>query len=145
MNIEPVRIENITIENFKNVEKGYLDLENRRKNYQASVVGIYGQNGSGKTALIDALHLLKYALCGLAVPDKYADYIKLEREYATLKFQFKAKPGETVYDIWYQFSIKKSSDTLHLEDELENGSSKDKVQFLVLGVHQKDIKYEKVY
>ena len=80
MNIEPVRIENITIENFKNVEKGYLDLENRRKNYQASVVGVYGQNGSGKTALIDALHLLRYALCGLAVPDKYADYIKLEKE-----------------------------------------------------------------
>lgn len=128
MNIEPVRIENITIENFKNVEKGYLDLENRRKNYQASIVGIYGQNGSGKTALIDALHLLRYALCGLAVPDKYADYIKLEKECATFKFQFKAKPGETVYDIWYQFSIKKCADTLHSEDELENGRPKDKVQ-----------------
>ena len=46
----------------------------------------------------------------------------------TFKFQFKAKPGETVYDIWYQFSIKKCSDTLHSEDELENGRPKDKVQ-----------------
>ena len=42
-----VRIENITIENFKNVQNGALDFENRRKNYRASIVGLYGQNGSG--------------------------------------------------------------------------------------------------
>ena len=70
-----VRIENISIENFKNVQKGTLDLENRRKNYRASIVGVYGQNGSGKTALIDALQLLKFSLCGKAIPKKYADYI----------------------------------------------------------------------
>ena len=70
-----IRIENISIENFKNVQKGTLDLENRRKNYHASIVGLYGQNGSGKTALIDALRLLKLSLCGKAIPEKYADYI----------------------------------------------------------------------
>ena len=94
MNIEPVRIENITIENFKNVEKGYLDLENRRKNYQASIVGIYGQNGSGKTALIDALHCIQ-------------------------KMNWKMEDPK----IKYRYSMK----------------------FLVLGVYQKGIKYEKVY
>ena len=70
-----VRIENISIENFKNVQKGTLDFENRRKNYRASIVGLYGQNGSGKTALIDALQLLKFSLSGKAIPEKYADYI----------------------------------------------------------------------
>ncbi|MCI8749626.1 MAG: ATP-binding protein, partial [Lachnospiraceae bacterium] len=47
-----VRIKNISIENFKNVKRGTLDLENRRKDYHASIIGLYGQNGSGKTALI---------------------------------------------------------------------------------------------
>ena len=84
-----VRIENITIENFKNVQNGALDFENRRKNYRASIVGLYGQNGSGKTALIDALQLLKYSLCGKTVPEKYADYFNVNSESATLKFQFK--------------------------------------------------------
>ena len=56
-----VRIENITIENFKNVKYGTLDLTNRKKNYRASIVGVYGQNGSGKTALVDALQVLKFA------------------------------------------------------------------------------------
>ncbi|MCI8605931.1 MAG: ATP-binding protein [Hungatella sp.] len=34
-----------------------MDLENKRKDYRVSIVGIYGQNGSGKTSLIDALAL----------------------------------------------------------------------------------------
>ena len=50
-----VRIESIEIQNFKNVKYGVLDFVNNRKNYNSSVLGLYGQNGSGKTALIDAL------------------------------------------------------------------------------------------
>lgn len=37
-----------------------------------------GQNGSGKTALIDALQLLKFALSGKAIPSKYANYVNVD-------------------------------------------------------------------
>ena len=70
-------------------------------------MGLYGQNGSGKTALIDAIHLLKFALCGKAIPKKYADYINVEAEYATLKYEFVVHYAEVVYNAWYQFSIRK--------------------------------------
>ena len=70
-----VRIESITIENFKNVAQGTIDFGNKRKEYKASILGLYGQNGSGKTALIDAIQLLKIALCGHSMPHKYADYV----------------------------------------------------------------------
>lgn len=124
-----VRMESISIENFKNVRKGTLDLENRRKNYRASIVGLYGQNGSGKTALIDALQLLKFALCGKAVPEKYADYIHVEEEHATLKFQFRMQKDEALYNIWYQFSLKKVVDHSQLdENELSGSKEKYKVQ-----------------
>ena len=83
-----VRIEKITIENFKNVAYGTVDFENKRKEFRASILGMYGQNGSGKTALIDAIKLLKFALRGKPVPQKYADYIKVDEEYATLKYEF---------------------------------------------------------
>ncbi len=59
-----VRIVSISLENFKNVKKGSICFENKRKDYKASILGVYGQNGSGKTALIDAMALLKLVLCG---------------------------------------------------------------------------------
>ena len=111
------RIENISIENFKNVKSGTLDLENRRKDYCASIVGLYGQNGSGKTALIDALQVLKFSLCGKAVPEQYADYINVNETHSTLKFQFKMRKDKAHYDIWYQFSIRKEIDESLLEDD----------------------------
>ena len=103
-----VRIKSITIENFKNVTRGTLDFENKRKQYKASVLGLYGQNGSGKTALIDALQLLKFALCGKPIPQKYADYINVDADCATLKYEFVVRYAEVVYNAWYQFSIRNS-------------------------------------
>ena len=66
MNDTIVRIESIEIKNFKNVGYGHLDFGNSKKGYKASILGLYGQNGSGKTALIDALELLQFAFSGRA-------------------------------------------------------------------------------
>lgn len=105
-----VRIKDITIENFKNVIEGKLDLENKRKEYKASILGLYGQNGSGKTALIDAIQLLKFALCGQVIPPKYADYINVDATHATLKYEFVIRYAEEVYNVWYQFCVRKTMD-----------------------------------
>lgn len=120
-----VRIESLTIENFKNVTQGTLDFENKRKDYKASVLGLYGQNGSGKTALIDAIQLLKFALCGKAIPKKYADYINVDAEYATLKYKFAVRYAEIIYTAWYQFSVRKVIDeSVASSDETTNTITK---------------------
>ena len=95
-----VRIEEITIRNFKNVKYGRVTLKNNRKNYKASVLGLYGQNGTGKTALIDAMALLKFALCGMKVPSTYADYINIESEYATMIFKFAVEMPEKKRELY---------------------------------------------
>lgn len=124
-----IRIENITIENFKNVTQGTLDFENKRKEYKASVLGLYGQNGSGKTALIDAIQLLKYALNGAPIPRKYADYINVDADDATLKYEFIVRYEEVVYNVWYQFSMRKVIDeTIVSIDEAANTNDKTKVE-----------------
>ena len=63
MNETIVRIEQVEIRNFKNVVHGIIGFKNTHKSYKASVLGLYGQNGSGKTALIDVIDILKYVLC----------------------------------------------------------------------------------
>lgn len=107
-----VRLDGITINNFKNVNEGALSFCNNRKNYRASIVGLYGQNGSGKTALIDALSILKYVLCGAPVPLKYADYINVDSEYARIKYNVKITDPETEaeYNAVYELSFKKEED-----------------------------------
>ena len=110
MSDRTVRITNIVINNFKNVKNGIIDFTNKRKDYKASILGVYGQNGSGKTALIDAIQLLKHSLCGQQIPDKYMDYINVDADSTTLNFQFKINIDENLYDVWYEFRIKKVED-----------------------------------
>lgn len=103
------RIEKIEIKNFKNVKYGQVVLKNKRKDYKASILGIYGQNGSGKTALIDAIKLLKLAFCGQVIPPWFADYIHVEAEYAKFKFDISMKipEKELEYLVNYELKIRK--------------------------------------
>src|SRR5699024_8334978 len=84
-----VRLESIEIRNFKNVKRGSLSFENTRKPYSASILGLYGQDGSGKTALIDALSLLKHLLMGQQIPPKFAECINVDATQASFCFHFK--------------------------------------------------------
>lgn len=113
-----VRIESVTIENFKNVAHGKIGFENKNKSYKASILGLYGQNGSGKTALIDALQILKIVLSGMPVPEKYADYIRVDTDKATLAFEFRVCKENEEYRVWYSFALQRAlSKSLDVTDE----------------------------
>lgn len=113
-----VRLEALTIENFKNVKKGHLTFANSRKPYKTSILGLYGQNGSGKTALIDALDLLRYALTGQAIPIKFADYIHVESDSASFSYEFSLVQSKIRYRAFYEFKLK--SERVETEKNLED-------------------------
>lgn len=117
-----VRLESISIENFKNVKYGQLCFANNRKNYRTSILGLYGQNGSGKTALIDAIELLQLALKGAQIPSKFADYINVEAGYAYLRYEFSVSGKEDRYQAFYEFKltaekIEAAQNTIVLEND----------------------------
>lgn len=101
-----VRLESISIENFKNVKNGQLSFENNRKAFKTSILGLYGQNGSGKTALIDAIELLQLALRGQPIPVKFADYINVEAEFATLHYEFSVTGSGKAYRAFYELKLR---------------------------------------
>jgi len=100
-----VRLESISIENFKNIKSGQLSFSNNRKAFKTSILGLYGQNGSGKTALIDAIELLQFALRGLPIPVKFADYINVEADFSDLFYEFSVKSDEETYRVFYEFKL----------------------------------------
>lgn len=84
-----VRVDEIVIKNFKNVEYGMIDFKNSNSKIKASVLGIYGQNGSGKTTVIDSLKLLKLILMGSSIPLSFADCINVDCDSSTFMFKFR--------------------------------------------------------
>ena len=87
-----VRIHRIVLENFKSVKYGKIDTACSRKyvpeGTRSDILGVYGQNGSGKTSLIEALSIFKYLAMGESIPDQYADCINKEAELSHLEFTF---------------------------------------------------------
>ncbi len=87
-----VRIQKIELENFKSVAHGELVFSCGRKivpqDTESDILGIYGQNGSGKTAVIESIAILKRAMSGNPVPARYSECISPGVEYAGLSFTF---------------------------------------------------------
>ena len=83
-----IRLAAIRLENFKSVKNGEIVFNCGKKHIpygtQADILGLYGQNGSGKTSLVEALAILKNLLSGESVPDEYADCVDVSSEYAGL-------------------------------------------------------------
>ena len=120
MNEAPVvRIQRASIKNFRNVEFGEIRFP---CNYgedplapKADVLGIYGQNGSGKTTFIDALEILKALLSGKKIGVELSDCISYGQEQAELQFEFsilKMTDGNVSYQRRLIYCAVLSKDTI---------------------------------
>lgn len=107
-----IRIQRIVLDNFKSVKHGEIVM-NCGKTFipydtEADILGIYGQNGSGKTALIEALFILKGLLLGKGVPEVYSDCIAIDAEYAKMEFTFDLQypePDEYIRKVVYSVCL----------------------------------------
>ncbi|MGH4050800.1 MAG: AAA family ATPase [Clostridium sp.] len=116
-----IRIQSIELEGFKNIQKGTIDLLSyRQKNYytgNADIVGIYGQNGSGKTTIIDAFRLFKIISSGEKLPDDIKNYIHELEEKAILKFVFYVEKKDIKFLVYYEFGLRRKDDGAQLYNE----------------------------
>lgn len=111
-----VRIIKNELIHFKNVDFGevrymnYSSVENSAEITQKDVVGIYGQNGSGKTALVEALDILKCVISGREIPyESYAGLLdeKGNTEIVTIFFlEYKAVKYKIKYELGLQTALK---------------------------------------
>ena len=110
-NLPMVRITKVILQNFKNVEYGEIDFRCGKEfvpyGTKADILGLYGQNGSGKTALIDALYILKELLRGSKVQNLFAECVNKNAEFAKLTFLFELQYEDgRVRKAMYEFCMK---------------------------------------
>lgn len=87
-----VRIQKAKIKNFRNVVNGEIrfpcNLSTDIFSPNADIIGIYGQNGSGKTTFIHVLNLLKTLISGDSISDNLSDCISVGKDVAEISFEF---------------------------------------------------------
>ena len=104
-----VRITSIEIRDLKNIEYGTISFTSKKETFNSSVLGLYGQNGSGKTALINAIDILRILLKGECLPEHAVYLIRNDSPYAHLKFCFEIHYLDSVYMVEYSFDLKKEN------------------------------------
>lgn len=116
-----VRLAALSISNIKNVKKGTITFQGRKKRQfvfrDAEVVGIYGQNGSGKTAVIDALFHLKKIMTGEPLLEELADYMDVNAEQAEIAADFDILLKGRVLEAGYKVVLHRVDGRVEIEQE----------------------------
>lgn len=86
-------IRSIELTNVKNVGHGHIEF--RDSPFGTRVTGIYGQNGSGKTTVVDAFECVRALMCGEPLGQRSADLIGPLLLVATIDVELEVTRGST--------------------------------------------------
>lgn len=174
MNDYTVRLQQITLKNFKNVKNGKIafqsyiektkkkkkdkvDLLSRKQDIsnRADLIGIYGQNGSGKTAIVDSLRLFIQVVSGKEISSYNKSLIMSGENCARCEYVFYIKENNvenaSEYIVYYGFEIThgvfidKSKPQMAIVDEyikyskFENGKIGPKVNVINYNINLESI------
>lgn len=110
-----VRIQKIELQNFKNVENGIIEFKSNPKNeneyeLKAEIIGIYGQNGSGKTALVNACDFIKKIIDGESLPEDTINYINVFSKTSSISVNFYISTKKEKFLVNYKVELEKFMD-----------------------------------
>lgn len=86
-----IRLQSIELHNFKNTKYGKAALSNLdviANNVTSDIIGFYGQNGSGKTSIIDAISVLSVLMLGDSLSEKVSEFIHESSNSLLIKVSF---------------------------------------------------------
>ena len=122
-----VRIEQIEINGIKNILHGEVafqeyneilkgDFDDIRSTFHP-VLGIYGQNGSGKSAVLETTKILKTVMLGESLPKNIEQYINNEKHEASIVYTFLIISEMTMQLVEYHMKIEKEDSKFIITSE----------------------------
>ncbi|MFV0529088.1 MAG: AAA family ATPase [Lachnospiraceae bacterium] len=123
-----VRICSIELRGFKNIQHGLIEMPSSLNHAifstTSDLLGIYGQNGSGKTAVIEAMEFIQLLLIGNPLPAEAIHYISKETDTCTITVTFSVTYQEKASKVEYSVSLKRLDNNSF---EISQESLKDSV------------------
>lgn len=113
-----VRIKIIEVENLKNIKHGNIRTNSEFDAMDsADIIGIYGQNGSGKTAIVEALSLLKKLINEDILPENNKYLVSDGQKTIKLHFEFLIKNPFGEFTVNYECSLSQNDSNLTVTTE----------------------------
>lgn len=135
-----VRLSSLKLQNIKNVKCGRIAMPNTVNKIcsyrNPEILGIYGQNGSGKTAVIDTLFYLQKIMVGYELPKELVEYIDADSDEAEIIADFNIFAGKIIFEVTYHLYLRKQERGVVIIRETlscarnENGNRTNKTVFM---------------
>ena len=124
-----VRLSSLQLTNIKNVKKGTIYMPNTVNKIlsadKAEILGIYGQNGSGKTAIVDALYFLQKVMIGVDLDQSLEDYMDMDSDTAEIFADFNIFMDGIVFEIGYRLSLSREEKVVVISRETLSGAKNE--------------------
>lgn len=92
---------------------------------KAEILGIYGQNGSGKTAIVDALYFLQKVMIGADIDQSLEDYMDMDSDTAEIFADFNLFMNGIVFEIGYRLSLSREEKVVVISRETLSGAKNE--------------------
>ena len=117
-----VRIVQISLHDFKNIAFGEIAFSKSKPDMSfipgADVIGIYGQNGSGKTSVIEAIDLVKTLMTGARYDkQRVLDYFHPGRDSFSIDVDFRVDAKDGLYLAYYTVTFSRRSSDVWISQE----------------------------
>lgn len=115
-----VRICSIDIENIKNVLGGPIAMPHRVAGFnpdEGELLGIYGQNGTGKTAVVNALSLVQTLIRGEGLTKDTAAWMTYGESKSSVSVLFNVELEQRSFDVQYTVTLERDGENVHIRRE----------------------------
>lgn len=92
---------------------------------KAEILGIYGQNGSGKTAIVDALYFLQKVMIGADLDQSLEDYMDMDSDTAEIFADFNLFMNGIVFEIGYRLNLSREEKVVVISRETLSGAKNE--------------------